>query len=263
MESGLKLKTRLLNIYESAQIVAKIFEEIRPFVRAGVTTAALDGRINQLITAAGAEPAFLGYKGFPASACISINEEIVHGIPSGRRELKEADIVTVDIGIRYRGFYGDMARVFTVGKVSRAAKRLIRVAKECLRRGIANALPGNRLGRVSHAIESCATDNGYSVVRDWVGHGIGETLHAEPQVPNFGDRESGPTLEPGMVICIEPMVNVGTWEGRVLEDDWTVVTADGKLSVHVEDMVAIIPGGNLVLSRPDRDGSIRESIEKI
>jgi len=197
----------------------------------------------------GGIPAFKGYRGYPRSLCVSVNEEVVHGIP-GKRRLKEGDIVSLDLGVLMDGYYGDAAITVPVGKVSELAKKLIKVTEEALYRGIEMARPGNRLSDISHAIQTHVEKAGFSVVREFVGHGIGKQLHEEPQVPNFGPPNRGPRLEPGMVLAIEPMVNTGTWEVRILPNGWTVVTADGGLSAHFEHTVAITDNGPEILSLP-------------
>ncbi|NLY29920.1 MAG: type I methionyl aminopeptidase, partial [Firmicutes bacterium] len=214
----------------------------------GITTASLDALAEEFIRDHNAIPAFKGYNGYPASICVSVNEEVVHGIP-GARVLKGGDIVSIDIGVVVDGFYGDMARTYPVGEISEEAKRLISVTETALKKGIAAAVVGNRISDIGHAVQSCVEAHGMSVVRDFVGHGIGRNMHEEPQIPNFGRPGYGPRLKPGMVLAIEPMVNVGGWEVVVLSDNWTVVTADRSLSAHFEDTVAVTEGGPLVLTQ--------------
>ena len=204
----------------------------------GITTKALDEKAEKTICALGGEPAFKGYRGYPASICTSVNEEVVHGIP-GRRVLKEGDIVGVDVGVRFRGYYGDSAVTFPVGKIDEESEKLIRVTHEALFRGIRAAVAGNRIGDVASEIQRTAESHGYSVVRDFVGHGIGSEIHQDPQVPNFGEPRQGILLKKGMVIAIEPMVNLGTYEVQILQDGWTVVTQDRKRSCHFEHTVSI------------------------
>jgi methionyl aminopeptidase len=206
----------------------------------------------------GAKPAFLGYRGYPATLCISVNEEVVHGIP-GERKLKDGDIVGLDLGCVVDGFYGDAARTVGVGKVSEQARRLMRVTEEALRAGIATCHPGNRVGDIGHAVQTHAEGQGYSVVREFVGHGIGTRLHEEPQVPNYGPPGRRERLVPGMCLAIEPMVNVGGSAVRVLEDGWTAVTVDGSLSAHFELSVAVTAEGPWILSEPCPYGQQRES----
>lgn len=224
-------------------VLARVEESIRP----GVTTLALDRIAHQMIEARGATPAFLGYQGFPATLCTSINEEIVHGIPS-RRALEEGDIVSIDVGVILDGFYSDSARTFPVGKVDSASRKLLDVTRRSLEIGISHLVAGERLGDVSHAIQEYAEGEGLSVVREYAGHGIGRRLHEEPRVPNHGRPGRGPRWEPGMVVAIEPMLNLGTYKTRVLDDDWTVVTADGERSAHFEHTVAVTEDGPMVLT---------------
>ena len=219
-------------------------------VREGVTTAAIDREIKKCILSHGAKPSFLGYGGFPASACISVNDEIIHGIPSNERVLKNGDIVKIDVGAYYKGFHGDCAATFTVGDVSDEAKKLIEVTRQSFYEGINAVKEGTRLGDVGHAVQSYAESFGYSVVREYVGHGVGHDLHEDPEVPNYGTAGHGLRLRPGMTIAIEPMINAGTFEVRVLANEWTVVTADGKLSSHYENTVAITDNGVLILTDP-------------
>ncbi len=229
-----------------AQTLAMLGREVRP----GVTTAALDRLAETFIREHGGRPAFKGYRGFPASICSSINDEVVHGIP-GPRVLVEGDIVGIDVGVEMDGFYGDAALTFPVGKVSEEAARLLKVTREALVRGVAQAKAGNRVGDVSHAIQSYVEEQGFSVVRSLVGHGIGRQMHEEPQVPNYGSPDRGPRLMAGQVLAIEPMVNVGAPEVVTQPDGWTVVTKDGTLSAHFEHTVAVGPDGPEILSRSE------------
>lgn len=217
-------------------------------VKEGVSTLMLDKIVRSHIEKRGAKPSFLGYGGFPASACISVNEQVIHGIPSDKIILKEGDIVKIDVGAYYKGFHGDAARTFAVGKVSDEAARLMEVTKECFYKGAAQAVADNRIGDIGAAVEAHASKNGFSPVRQYVGHGIGHELHEDPSVPNYGNAGRGARLYPGMVLAIEPMINVGTFNVRVLADKWTVVTADGKLSAHYENTVAITENGPLLLT---------------
>ncbi|MFB3885043.1 MAG: type I methionyl aminopeptidase [Thermodesulfobacteriota bacterium] len=229
-------------------IVAEAFERLRAFVKPGVTTKELDRVVEEIIRSHGAVPAFKGYRGFPASLCVSVNEEVVHGIPSERVKLKEGDIVSLDVGTNLHGYFGDGAITLPVGEVDRLARKLLDVTERALYIGIKNARAGNRLFDISHAIQTWVESNGFSVVRDFVGHGIGMNLHEDPQIPNFGPPHQGPRLETGMVFALEPMVNEGTYEVRVLSDGWTVVTADGKRSAHFEHTVAIMDDEAEILS---------------
>ncbi len=212
-------------------------------VREGVSTGFLDKKIRAFIEKAGAVPSFLGYGGFPGSACISVNEEVIHGIPSEKKILREGDIVKIDVGALYRGYNGDSARSFPVGKVSAEAMRLMDVTKASFFAGMAKAVPGGRVGDIGNAVENCVKSAGYTVVRQYVGHGVGAELHEDPEVPNFGTAGRGVRLYPGMTIAIEPMVNAGGHTVRVLANDWTVVTTDGSLSSHYENTVAITANG--------------------
>ena len=219
-------------------------------VKPGVTTKQLDTIIRRHIESCGAKPSFLGYAGFPGSACISINDQVIHGIP-GPRVIEEGDIVKIDVGAYYKGFHGDSANTFPVGKVSDEANKLIEVTKESFWRGIAEAKPGNRIGDIGYAVQSHVESFGFSVVRRYVGHGVGEELHESPDVPNFGTKGRGVRLCAGMTIAVEPMVNVGGPDVRELKDKWTVVTADGSLSAHYEHTIAITENGVIVLTKVD------------
>ena len=214
----------------------------------GVSTKEIDARIRTFIEKCGATPSFLGYGGFPGSACISLNNEVIHGIPTAKRILREGDIVKVDVGARYRGYNGDSARTFPVGKVSDEALRLIQVTKDSFYEAIKYARAGCRLGDVGFAVENFVISNGFTVVRDYVGHGIGAELHEEPEIPNFGTAGRGPRLYADMTVAIEPMVNAGAAGVRVQKDGWTVVTADGRLSAHYENTVAITGGDPILLT---------------
>ena len=201
-----------------------------------------------MIAARGCQAAFKGYRGYPASACVSVNEEIVHGIPSAGKVIQDGDIVSVDAGLIYNGYYADMAVTVPVGNVDPEVMRLLEVTRESLLKGIAQARAGEHLSNISHAVQSYAEANGCSVVRDFVGHGIGQHLHEDPEILNYGPPHLGPVLQEGMVFCIEPMLNLGTWQTRILEDGWTVVTADGKPSAHFEHMVSIREGEPEILT---------------
>ncbi len=216
------------------EVVAKITRGIRP----GIPTIKLDEMARTLIEKDGSRPAFLGYRDYPATICVSINEEVVHGIPSMRR-LRDGDIVSIDVGLFKDGFYADKAVTVMVGKVTPSGRRLVQVTEEALQIGINVARPNKRLGDLSSAIQAHVEAAGFSIVREYTGHGIGRKIHEPPQIPNFGKAGSGPRLQPGMVLAIEPMVNIGTWKTVTLDDQWTVVTADGKLSAHFEHTVAV------------------------
>jgi methionyl aminopeptidase len=240
-------------IRESAQIVGRCLLLLGREVRPGVSTKELDRMAEEFIRAEGGEPAFKGYRGYPASICASINEEVVHGIPSGKRVLKEGDVVSLDIGVKKAGFYGDAARTFAVGAISGEAQRLLEATERSLHAGIDQARPGGRVSDISAAIEREVKQSGFSVVRALVGHGVGRELHEEPQVPNYGRPGEGPRLRPGMVLAIEPMVNMGLADVITLSDQWTVVSADKSLSAHFEHTVAIGEDGPVVLSLVEAD----------
>ena len=216
-------------------------------VKPGITTGAIDKAVHDFIVAQGAKPSFLGYRGFPASTCISVNNTVIHGIPGGYK-LKEGDIVSIDVGAYYQGFHGDCAATFPCGTISAEAQRLIDVTKQSFFEGIAFARRGYRVSDISHAIGAHVESNGFSVVRSFVGHGVGAQLHEEPEVPNYGNPGRGPRLVPGMTLAIEPMVNEGVYDVRVLKDGWTVVTTDGKLSAHYENTVLITDGEPEILT---------------
>jgi methionyl aminopeptidase len=233
----------------SGRMVRELLEEMRGWVQPGVTTLDLERSVEKRLRQLGVAPAFKGYRGYPCCLCASVNEEIVHGIPSGRRILKSGDIVSLDLGIVLKGYYGDSALTVPVGEISENLKKLLRVTEESLELAIQNARAGNRLGDISAAVQQHAERNGFSVVREFVGHGIGREMHEEPQIPNFGKPGHGPLLKPGMVLAIEPMVNEGGNAVRVLGDQWTAVTADGGYSAHFEHMVAVTRNGPDVLTR--------------
>ena len=216
-------------------------------VRPGVSTKQIDRAVREYIVAQGAKPSFLGYHGYPGSACISVNQEVIHGIPGGRI-LQDGDIVSIDVGAYYKGFHGDCAATFACGSISADAQKLIDVTKQSFFEGIRFARRGHRVSDISHAIETYVESNGFSVVRSFVGHGVGAQLHEEPEVPNFGAPGRGPRMIPGMTLAIEPMVNAGTHEVRILKDGWTVITADGKLSAHYEHTVLITDGEPEILT---------------
>ena len=216
-------------------------------VRPGVSTKAIDQAVHDFIVSQGAKPSFLNYSGYPASACISVNATVIHGIPSGYI-LKEGDIVSVDVGAFYKGFHGDCAATFPCGEISDEAAKLIQVTRQSFFEGLRLATQGNRVSDISHAIQTYVESNGFSVVRSFVGHGVGRQLHEEPEVPNYGKPGHGPRLLKGMTIAIEPMVNVGVYDVHVLKDGWTTVTADGKLSAHYENTVLITDGEPEILT---------------
>jgi methionyl aminopeptidase len=230
-------------------LVADVLAELAAMVAPEVTTADLDAAAERLVRAGGAEPAFKGYRGYPATLCASINEEVVHGIPSPKRALAEGDIISLDMGVKLNGFYGDSAVTVAVGRVSDDVLTLLRVTQEALDRAIAQVRVGGRISDIGHAVQRHVEANGFSVVREFVGHGIGASLHEEPQIANYGEPGRGPRLAEGMVLAIEPMVNMGRPAVKVLQDGWTAVTRDGSLSAHFEHTVAVTRDGPLVLTQ--------------
>jgi len=243
----IKSPREIEQLKKSNAIVAEVFQKLKKAIVPGITTKELDQIAEEMILSRGAIPAFKGYRGFPATLCISINEEVVHGIP-GQRRLKEGDIVSLDLGAILNGYFGDAAITLPVGELDLVAKRLLEVTEKALYIGIDQVKVGNRLFDISYAIQTWVESHGFSVVKDFVGHGIGKDLHEEPQIPNFGSPHQGPRLEKGMVFALEPMVNEGTYGVRILSDGWTVVTADGKRSAHFEHSIVITDGGAEVLS---------------
>ena len=244
----LKTAEQIRLMKEAGRITGEAILKARDVIRPGVSTWEVDRVIHDYIVKCGAKPSFLGYAGFPGSACVSVNSEVIHGIPSRKRILEEGDLVKVDVGALYRGYHGDSAKTFAVGRVSPEATRLIERTRECFYRGVAKAVAGNRIGDVGHAVQTCAEEAGFSVVREYVGHGVGSQLHEEPNVPNYGTEGRGCRLYAGMTIAIEPMVNAGGAGVRVLPDGWTVVTSDGRLSAHYEHTVAVTDDGPVLLT---------------
>ncbi|MBW6467878.1 MAG: type I methionyl aminopeptidase [Coriobacteriia bacterium] len=242
-----KSVSELATMREAGRITARALRLVGEAVVPGVTTAELDAIAEEAIRSAGAVPAFKGYHGFPGTICSSINDQVVHGIP-GAVPLREGDIISVDVGAIVEGYFGDSARTFAVGAISGDARALMDATRSALEAGIAECVPGRRLYDISHAVQSVAEAAGFSVVREYVGHGIGRAMHEDPQLPNFGAPGQGPTLASGMVFAIEPMVNSGQAAVRSLEDGWTVVTEDGSLSAHFEHTVAVTDDGPLVLT---------------
>lgn len=236
-------------IREAGKLAAQALRELERLIRPGVPTIELDRFVEAFLKDRGAVPAFKGYRGYPANICVSVNEEVVHGIPSPRR-LAQGDIVGIDLGSLKDGFYGDAAVTFGVGEIDEERRRLLRVTREALAKGIQQARAGNRLNDIGSAVQQHVERNGFSVVRDFVGHGIGRRLHEEPQVPNFGKAGTGVRLRAGMVLAIEPMVNAGTWEVQVAEDRWTVVTRDRSCSAHFEHTVAVTESAPEILTLP-------------
>ncbi len=234
---------------EACRISAGALRVAKDALRPGVSTAYIDDVVRNYIHSQGATPSFLNYNGFPKSACISVNDQIIHGIPDAKTIVEEGDIVSIDVGAFCKGYHGDNAATYAVGRVSDEAQRLMDVTLESLRRAVAVAVPGNRIGDIGHAVQSYVEENGFSVVRDFVGHGVGHKLHEEPEVPNYGKPGHGARLVPGMTIAIEPMVNAGRYEIEVLDNDWTVVTRDGSLSAHFEYTIAITDGEPVILTK--------------
>lgn len=244
----LKSRDEIELLFEAGQIVARAHEAIERILEPGVSTKELDAAAEKVIRSHKAKPAFLGYHGYPATLCASINEEVVHGIPSSKRILEEDDLVGCDLGAELNGWIGDAARTHIVGKGSKVAEKLNRVTRECLYKALDVMVPGNRLGDIGHAVQTHAEKNGFSVVRDFVGHAVGRQLHEEPQVPNYGQKNKGIRLQEGMVLAIEPMINEGVFEVIMLDDGWTVITADNKLSAHWEHTIAITSEGPRILT---------------
>ena len=233
---------------DAGRLTAEVMELGGSLVKPGVSTKEIDDRLYKFIKKHNATPSFLNYYGYPGTACISINDEVIHGIPSGNRIIADGDIVSIDVGVLLNGYHGDMARTFCAGNVSEEARKLIEVTKECFRRGISYATEGARIGDIGHAVESFAHENGFSVVEDYVGHGVGTHLHEDPDVPNYGKAGKGMRLRKGMTIAVEPMINAGVKDVVQLDDGWTVVTKDGKLSAHYENTIAITDGEPLILT---------------
>ncbi len=243
----IKSKRELALMRHASRIVAEVLELMEKHVYPEVTTLELEKLADRYIRKAGGLPAFKGYQGFPASICTSINDEVVHGIPS-LRQLQLGDIISIDVGVVYKGYFGDAASTFAVGEVAPEALKLIEVTAKSLEVGLSEARHGNRLSDISHAIQSYVENHGFSVVRNYVGHGIGNQMHEEPQIPNFGPPGRGPRLSSGMVFAIEPMVNEGAWQVETKADNWTIVTLDGSLSAHFEHTVAVVDGCPEVLT---------------
>ena len=245
----LKSSRELELMKEACQISAEALMVAGEAVKPGVSTKEINDAAYRLIKKYGATPNFLNYGGFPATACISVNDEVIHGIPSAERILKEGDIVSIDLGAAKNGYNGDNAATFAVGTCSPEAKRLMDTTREAMFKGIEQAVPGNRIGDIGFAVQSYCEERGYGVVREYVGHGVGTKLHEEPSVPNFGHAGRGIRLLPGMTLAIEPMINLGTYKVKRLSDGWTVKTADGKLSAHFENTIAVTPNGPVILTK--------------
>lgn len=244
----LKTGDEIKIMQEANQIVAETLCMLVDLVEPGITTLDLDQQAEELCRKRKAEPAFKGYRGFPGSLCVSVNEEVVHGIPTRKRKLRKGDILSVDFGVKFKGYYGDSAVTIPVGKIDSAKQRLLDVTQESLEKAILQAVIGNRIADISRAVQEHVEKEGFSIVRQFVGHGIGTALHEGPEIPNFYQGERSPMLRAGMVLAIEPMVNMGTYKVKVLRDGWTVITADKKPSAHFEHSVAVTEDGPLVLS---------------
>lgn len=245
-------KQDIVKISKSCSIVAYVLSRLEKEVCPGVTTNYLDNLAERLTFEKGAIPGFKGYRGFPCSICVSVNDQVVHGIASDV-PLKEGDILSIDFGILYKGWYGDSALTIPVGRISPRRKKLIQVTQECLKLGIQQSYPGNKLGDISYAVQQHAEKEGFSVVREFTGHGIGRDLHEEPAIPNFGNKGEGYLLKPGMIIAIEPMINEGNKETVTKSDGWTVVTKDGSVSAHFEHTLAITNEGPIILTKRERE----------
>lgn len=246
----IKSQDEIEKIARACKIVAEVLRDLRDLVEPGITTKDIEIFVDKTLAEKNAIAAFRGYRNYPSSVCTSVNDQVVHGIPSNLR-LREGDILSIDLGVYLEGFYGDGAITLPVGKISPTAERLLRVTEDALYIGIEKARPGNRVSDISSAIQRYVESHGYSVVRSFVGHGIGRSLHEEPQVPNYGSPGQGPRLREGMTLAIEPMVNEGTYDVKILDDGWTAVTADGKLSAHYEHTVAITKNGARILTKID------------
>ncbi len=247
----LKNSAQIKDMREAGRITAQALLVAEETIREGVSTYEIDMKLRSFIEKCGAKPSFLGLYGFPGSACISVNDQVIHGIPSKKVILKEGDIVKVDVGAFYKGFHGDSARTYGVGRISEEAARLIEGTKLCFEKGFEQFKEGNRVGDIGHAVQCCAESYGYGVVKKYVGHGVGHDLHESPDVPNYGTAGRGTRLCRGMVLAIEPMINGGTGDVKEMSDGWTVLTLDGKLSAHYENTVAITDDGPIILTDPN------------
>lgn len=249
--AAIELKTReeIRTMRSAGRVVAEVLARLAEAIQPGMSTLDLDRMAEEWTRKAGCKPAFKGYQGFPGTLCTSVNEEVVHGIPSSKRRIKAGDIVSVDFGVILDGFYSDSATTLSVGEIDNSLKQLMDTTREGLLKGIEQARAGNRIGDIGFAVQTHCEARGYGVVRDFVGHGIGRNLHEAPQIPNYGKPGGGVRLRAGMVVCIEPMINMGTWEVRKLDDGWTIVTADGKPSAHYEHCIAITEEGPEILTQ--------------
>lgn len=248
MAITIKSEREISRMREAGKILADVHDRLEEIIKPGISTLDIDRKGEELIRKAGCIPSFLNYEGYPASICVSVNDEVVHGIPTDSRKLQEGDIVSLDAGVIYEGYHSDAARTYGVGTISEESKRLIEITRLSFYEGIKNAYAGNHLHDISASIQKFVEKNGFSVVRDLVGHGVGAQLHEEPQIPNYKPVGRGPKLRPGMTLAIEPMVNAGDWKIWILEDDWTVVTRDGSNSAHYENTILITEGEPEILS---------------
>jgi len=248
MAVSIKSEREIALMRESCKILAKVYEELEKAIRPGVSTMELDTLAEKLIRSYGCVPNFLNYNGFPGTICASVNEEVVHGIPSKSRVLKDGDIISIDCGCIYKGYHSDAARTYAVGNISKEVQQLMDVTKQAFFEGIKMAKAGNHLYDISNAIDDYVSPYGYGIVKDLVGHGIGTALHEDPQIPNFRQKRKGLLLQPGMTLAIEPMINMGTWEVEWLDDDWTVVSRDGLPSAHYENTILITDGEPEILT---------------
>ncbi len=248
MAVSIKSEREIALMRESCKILAKVYEELEKAIRPGVSTKELDTLAEKLIRSYGCVPNFLNYNGFPGTICASVNEEVVHGIPSKSRVLKDGDIISIDCGCIYKGYHSDAARTYAVGNISKEVQQLMDVTKQAFFEGIKMAKAGNHLYDISNAIDDYVSPYGYGIVKDLVGHGIGTALHEDPQIPNFRQKRKGLLLQPGMTLAIEPMINMGTWEVEWLDDDWTVVSRDGLPSAHYENTILITDGEPEILT---------------
>ncbi len=248
MAITIKSEREISRMREAGKILADVHDKLEEIIAPGISTLDIDRKGEELIRKAGCIPSFLNYEGYPASICVSVNDEVVHGIPTDSRKLQEGDIVSLDAGVIYEGYHSDAARTYGVGTISEESKRLIEITRLSFYEGIKNAYAGNHLHDISASIQKFVEKNGFSVVRDLVGHGVGAQLHEEPQIPNYKPVGRGPKLRPGMTLAVEPMVNAGDWKIWILEDDWTVVTRDGSNSAHYENTILITEGEPEILS---------------
>lgn len=248
MAITIKSEREISRMREAGKILADVHDRLEEIIKPGISTLDIDRKGEELIRKAGCIPSFLNYEGYPASICVSVNDEVVHGIPTDSRKLEEGDIVSLDAGVIYEGYHSDAARTYGVGMISEESKRLIEITRLSFYEGIKNAYAGNHLHDISASIQKFVEKNGFSVVRDLVGHGVGAQLHEEPQIPNYKPVGRGPKLRPGMTLAVEPMVNAGDWKIWILEDDWTVVTRDGSKSAHYENTILITEGEPEILS---------------